>query len=126
MDASRLSDLQARLEHFPRLDLAHLPTPLEPLKRLTAHLGGPRLWGKREDCTGAGPVALEARGELAQQSAALGFTPDAIVHCSGSAGTQLALDQPLLPTPQRSVPLPVTRSRTSYLVPSEPSSARTI
>lgn len=61
--------------------------------------------------------------EIAQQSAALGFTPDAIVHC---AGTQLALDQPLLPTPQRSVPLPLTRSRTSYLVPSEPSSARTI
>src|SRR5206468_12916593 len=27
---------------------------LEPMKRLTAHLGGPRLWVKREDCTGIG------------------------------------------------------------------------
>jgi len=27
---------------------------LEPLKRLTAHLDGPRLWVKREDCTGVG------------------------------------------------------------------------
>src|SRR5436190_582175 len=39
---------------FPRLGLAHLPTPLEPMKRLTAALGGPRLWIKREDCTGVG------------------------------------------------------------------------
>jgi L-cysteate sulfo-lyase len=46
--------LETRLARFPRLGLAHLPTPLEPLKRLTAHLGGPRLWVKREDCTGIG------------------------------------------------------------------------
>lgn len=37
---------------FPRLSLAHLPTPLEPMKRLTEFLGGPRLWIKRDDCTG--------------------------------------------------------------------------
>jgi len=47
-------DLETRLARFPRLGLAQLPTPLEPLKRLTAHLGGPRLWVKREDCTGVG------------------------------------------------------------------------
>jgi len=43
-----------RLAGFPRLGLANLPTPLEPMKRLTAHLGGPRLWVKREDATGLG------------------------------------------------------------------------
>lgn len=43
-----------KLARFPRLGLAHLPTPLEPMKRLTEHLGGPRLWVKREDCTGVG------------------------------------------------------------------------
>ena len=37
---------------FPRLSFAHLPTPLEPMKRLTEFLGGPRLWIKRDDCTG--------------------------------------------------------------------------
>ncbi|MBN8944838.1 MAG: D-cysteine desulfhydrase [Rhizobiales bacterium] len=37
---------------FPRVSFAHLPTPLEPMKRLTAVLGGPRLWIKRDDCTG--------------------------------------------------------------------------
>jgi L-cysteate sulfo-lyase len=50
-DRKPLSD---RLARFPRLGLAHLPTPLEPMKRLTAHLGGPRLWVKREDMTGLG------------------------------------------------------------------------
>ena len=44
----------ARLSRFPRIGLPHLPTPLEPMKRLTAYLGGPRLWVKREDCTGLG------------------------------------------------------------------------
>jgi len=43
-----------RLATFPRLGLADLPTPLEPMKRLTAHLGGPRLWIKRDDATGLG------------------------------------------------------------------------
>jgi len=46
--------LSARLGRFPRVDLARLPTPLEPMKRLSAHLGGPRLWVKREDATGVG------------------------------------------------------------------------
>src|SRR6187431_1841360 len=46
--------LADRLAAFPRLGIATLPTPFEPMKRLTAHLGGPRLWVKREDCTGLG------------------------------------------------------------------------
>ncbi len=40
------------LARFPRLHFAHLPTPLEPLENLTRELGGPRLWIKRDDCTG--------------------------------------------------------------------------
>jgi L-cysteate sulfo-lyase len=44
----------SQLSQFPRLGLAQLNTPLEPLKRLSAHLGGPRLWVKREDATGLG------------------------------------------------------------------------
>jgi D-cysteine desulfhydrase family pyridoxal phosphate-dependent enzyme len=39
---------------LPRLPLADLPTPLEPLDRLSAHLGGPRIWIKRDDATGLG------------------------------------------------------------------------
>ena len=37
---------------FPRVDLGFLPTPLEPLDRLSTSLGGPRIWIKRDDCTG--------------------------------------------------------------------------
>jgi len=40
------------LARFPRLRLAHLPTPLEHLPRLTGALGGPEIWIKRDDCTG--------------------------------------------------------------------------
>ena len=40
------------LSRFPRIFLAHLPTPLERLDRLTKELGGPEIWIKRDDCTG--------------------------------------------------------------------------
>ena len=40
------------LSCFPRICLGHFPTPLEPMAKLTALLGGPRLWIKRDDCTG--------------------------------------------------------------------------
>ena len=39
------------LARFPRVRLAHLPTPLEPLPRLSEALGV-ELWIKRDDCTG--------------------------------------------------------------------------
>ena len=51
---SGLAELEHRLAAKRRVGLARLPTPLEPLSRLTRHLGGPRLWVKREDCTGLG------------------------------------------------------------------------
>lgn len=37
---------------YPRIRLAHLPTALEPLPRLSSALGGPEIWIKRDDCTG--------------------------------------------------------------------------
>ncbi|SNS41771.1 D-cysteine desulfhydrase [Noviherbaspirillum humi] len=40
------------LSRFPRVRLVHGPTPLEPMPRLSAHLGGPTLYIKRDDCTG--------------------------------------------------------------------------
>ena len=32
-----------QLSEFPRISLAHLPTPLEFLPRLSEHLGGPQI-----------------------------------------------------------------------------------
>jgi len=49
------------LDRFPRLRAVHLPTPLEPLDRLSTHLGGPRIWIKRDDCTGLATGGNKAR-----------------------------------------------------------------
>jgi len=46
---SQLADALARL---PRARLAHLPTPLDFCPRLTEALAGPKIWFKRDDCTG--------------------------------------------------------------------------
>jgi L-cysteate sulfo-lyase len=48
--ASLEQDMQ--LDDVPRFSLVHAPTPLQPLERLTKHLGGPQLFIKRDDCTG--------------------------------------------------------------------------
>lgn len=40
------------LARFKRFPLTHLPTPIQPLKRLTEYLGGLEIWIKRDDHTG--------------------------------------------------------------------------
>jgi D-cysteine desulfhydrase family pyridoxal phosphate-dependent enzyme len=49
------------LDPFPRVTLASLPTPLEPLPRLSAFLGGPRILVKRDDQTGLAMGGNKAR-----------------------------------------------------------------
>ncbi|MBP6016188.1 MAG: D-cysteine desulfhydrase family protein [Candidatus Promineofilum sp.] len=47
---------------FPdRVSLAFLPTPIEPLERLSRHLGGPEIWIKRDDQTGLATGGNKAR-----------------------------------------------------------------
>lgn len=48
-------------DKLSRVSIAHLPTPLEPLPRLTAQLGGPELWVKRDDQTGLATGGNKAR-----------------------------------------------------------------
>ncbi len=38
------------LQDFPRYPLLFGPSPVHPLERLTAHLGGASIWAKRDDC----------------------------------------------------------------------------
>ncbi|MFI9503379.1 1-aminocyclopropane-1-carboxylate deaminase [Nocardia sp. NPDC052566] len=38
------------LDSFPRYPLLFGPSPVHPLDRLSDHLGGARIWAKREDC----------------------------------------------------------------------------
>ena len=44
--------MQSLLSQQPRVQLGHLPTPLEAMDRLSELLGGPRIWIKRDDATG--------------------------------------------------------------------------
>src|SRR5262249_13825692 len=39
-------------DRLPRVRLAHLPTPMEEAPRFARRLGGPRVFIKRDDCTG--------------------------------------------------------------------------
>lgn len=40
------------IKKLPRARLANLPTPLEEMTRLSRILAGPKIWIKRDDCTG--------------------------------------------------------------------------
>jgi len=69
---------------FPRVALAHLPTPLEYLPRLTEHLRGPEIFVKRDDCTGLASGGNKTRklefsmGEASHQGADTIITVGAI------------------------------------------------
>jgi len=47
-----IQTLKAKIDRLPRVKLLNLPTPLEEMPHLTKILNGPRLWIKRDDCTG--------------------------------------------------------------------------
>ena len=52
MNIQRLRELKRKIDEFSRIKLIHLPTPLRKLESLTAELGGPEIWIKRDDLTG--------------------------------------------------------------------------
>lgn len=45
-------ELREQIGKLPRVRLGHLPTPLEFCERLTESVGGPKIYIKRDDCTG--------------------------------------------------------------------------
>ena len=67
------------LARFPRVSLAHLPTPLEPLTRFSKHLGGPTIWVKRDDCTGLATGGNKTRKLEWVMGAALAEGADTII-----------------------------------------------
>jgi 1-aminocyclopropane-1-carboxylate deaminase/D-cysteine desulfhydrase-like pyridoxal-dependent ACC family enzyme len=46
------NELRRQAARLPRVDLAHLPTPLEEVPRFAERVGGVRIFIKRDDCTG--------------------------------------------------------------------------
>ncbi|NDW45660.1 D-cysteine desulfhydrase [Ruegeria sp. PrR005] len=71
-------------DRFPRTALCHRPTPIEPLPRLSALLGGPSIFIKRDDCTGLAMGGNKTRkleflvGEAMQQKADMLVTQGAV------------------------------------------------
>ncbi|HUH36940.1 MAG TPA: D-cysteine desulfhydrase family protein [Spongiibacteraceae bacterium] len=66
-----------------RLSLAHTPTPLQPLDRLSRELGGPRIWLKRDDLTGATLTGNKIRKLEFSLAQALAEGCDAVITCGG-------------------------------------------
>lgn len=67
----------------PRLKLAQLPTPLEPLDRLSADMGGPRIWIKRDDLSGCATSGNKVRKLEFTLAEALNQGCDAVITCGG-------------------------------------------
>ena len=67
------------LASLPRLELAKLPTPLEPVRRLSHALGGLDLWFKRDDLTGFGLGGNKVRSLEYLAADAIGQESDMLV-----------------------------------------------
>ncbi|MEM1112953.1 MAG: D-cysteine desulfhydrase [Pseudomonadota bacterium] len=67
------------LSNFPRVRLAHLPTPLEFLPRLSAELGGPKIYVKRDDCTGLASGGNKTRKLEFLMAEALAMQADTVI-----------------------------------------------
>jgi 1-aminocyclopropane-1-carboxylate deaminase/D-cysteine desulfhydrase-like pyridoxal-dependent ACC family enzyme len=50
--AMSTEQLARHIERVPRVRLGHLPTPLEELRQFSIAMDGPRIFIKRDDCTG--------------------------------------------------------------------------
>lgn len=91
---------------FPRISFTEHPTPLQPLQRLSAHLGGPMIFVKRDDLTGlAGGgnkarkleyLAADAVARGADTLIATGATQSNHARQTAAAAAQLGLDCVLL------------------------------
>lgn len=68
---------------LPRVPLAHLPTPLEEIKRFAARLNGPRVFIKRDDCTGMAMGGNKTRHNEFLFGAALKANADCLVWGAG-------------------------------------------
>jgi L-cysteate sulfo-lyase len=78
-----------RLSQLPRVKLAHGPTPLEDAPRLSAHLGGPRVVIKRDDCTGLGLGGNKVRKLEYELAVACASGADCVV-CGGVVQSNVA------------------------------------
>jgi len=90
-----------RLTGFPRVGLAHRPTPLEPMPNLSQAVGVEGLFVKRDDCTGLAMGGNKVRqlefylGEAIARSASVVLITGAVqsnyARCTAAAAAKLGL-----------------------------------
>lgn len=79
-----IETLRTQLQALNPLALGHLPTPLEPLPRLSRALGGPEIWVKRDDQTGLATGGNKVRKLAYLMAAAIRQNADPVM----TAGAQ--------------------------------------
>ena len=77
-------DLFQRIAKTPQVDIGHFPTPLEECPRLSEALGGPRIYIKREDCSGLAMGGNKVRQLTFTIGDAVAQGADTIVHGAAS------------------------------------------
>ena len=77
------STILSRLDALPRLRVLHGPSPLEEAKALSRHLGGPRIFLKRDDLTAAGLGGNKVRKLEFILGRALAEGCDTVIVCGG-------------------------------------------
>lgn len=73
-----------KVSQVPQVDLGHFPTPLEECHRLSEALGGPRIFMKREDCSGLAFGGNKVRQLTFTIGDAVAQGADTIVHGAAS------------------------------------------
>ncbi|MDG1293226.1 MAG: D-cysteine desulfhydrase family protein [Pseudomonadales bacterium] len=71
------------INYPPRIQLAHTPTPLQPLRRLQKQMGGPLIWLKRDDMTGSTLSGNKVRKLEFIAAKALASGCDTLITCGG-------------------------------------------
>lgn len=72
------------VDDYPRVAIAHLPTPLEILSRLTRQLDGPELWVKRDDQTGLATGGNKTRKLEFLVAEAVAQEADVLITCGAA------------------------------------------
>lgn len=106
VSAATSASIKLMIAYPHKLDLAQTPTPFYPLERLSAELGGPRIWIKRDDLTGAATSGNKIRKLEFLLAEAVANGCDTVItsggvqsnHCRAVAllGAQLGLNVHLL------------------------------
>lgn len=85
VQSTRLStqELAGAAARLPRINLAHLPTPLDEVPRFSEAIQGPRIFIKRDDCTGLAFGGNKTRHNEFIFSVALERKAQVVLWCAG-------------------------------------------